>query len=82
MGFDTLLTKSMQEETGGMSAAGAEPHTAGPNTGLRRWMRGEPTVEEKKMMSMKREPEGEHYGGVNKGEKSNWENGDTNRIQP
>lgn len=39
-------------------------------------------VEEKKMMSMKREPEGEPYAGVNKGEKSNWENGDTNRIQP
>lgn len=32
---------------------------------------------------MKSEPEGEQYGGVNKGEKSNWENGDTTRrIQP
>lgn len=34
------------------------------------------------MMKTKNEPEGEQYGGVNKGEKSNWENGDTNRIQP
>lgn len=32
----TLLTKSMQEETGGMNAAGADPHTAGPNAWLRR----------------------------------------------
>lgn len=41
MGFDTLLRKSMQEEMRGMSAAGADPHTAGPDAWLRRWKRGE-----------------------------------------
>lgn len=30
-------------------------------------------------MKSESEPEGEQYGGINKGEKSNWENGDTNR---
>lgn len=37
----TLLAKSMQEETRGMSAAGDDPHTAGPNTWRRRWGGGE-----------------------------------------
>lgn len=35
----------------GMSAAGGDPHTAGPNTWLRRWGGGEKL---KKRMKMKR----------------------------
>lgn len=54
MGFDTLLAKSMQEEMRGISAAGDNPYTAGPNTWLRRW--GGEGEKLKKMKKMKSEP--------------------------
>lgn len=41
MEFYTLLTKSMRDKMRGPSAAGDDPHTAGANTWMRRWEKGE-----------------------------------------
>lgn len=52
--------------------------TAGANTANSEKVEKRREVKKKKRMKIKIEPEGEQYG-VNKWEKSNWVNGDTNR---